>query len=165
MFAKPLPRPVAAALASMAWAVPTLMSLSTAPTPWHPRVLLWYRGLRKPSWKPADAVIPVAWFGIESSLAAAGYRLLRKPSSPARNVSLWLLAANIVGIGSWSRLFFGRRNLPVSTLASAGLLAGAVVYVAKAKEIDQTAAAEGVPLVAWVAFATVLTAAIWRRNR
>lgn len=110
-------------------------------------------------------MIPVAWFGIESCLAAAGYRLLRKPSSPARNASLWLLAANIVGIGSWSRLFFGHRNLPVSTIASAALLAGGVLYVAKANEVDQTAAAEGLPLVAWVAFATVLTAAIWRRNR
>ena len=38
-------------------------------------------------------------------------------------------------------------------------------YVQSAKKVDRTAALAGVPFVAWVAFATVLTAAIWRRNR
>lgn len=103
--------------------------------------------------------------GIETCLAAATYRLLRKSGSPARNASLGWLAANIVGIGGWSRLFFGRRNLPASTVAAAGLLASGVAYVSSARKADPTAAAEGTPLVAWVAFATILTAAIWRRNR
>lgn len=165
MFDQPLSRVSAFALASAAWIVPAWMSRSTAPSPDHPRVLLWYRALRKPAWKPADAVIPLAWLGIESSMAAAAYRLLRTTGSPARNTSLALLATNIVGIGGWSRLFFGRRNLPASTVASAALLAGGVAYVAQARKVDPTAAAEGVPLVVWVAFATVLTASIWRRNR
>lgn len=152
-------------LSSAALIVPTLLSRSTSPSPDHPRILLWYRTLRKPSWKPADAVIPLAWLGIESTLAAASYRLLRTPSSPARNVSLALLAGNILGIGVWSRLFFGRRNLPVSTAASAALLGGGIAYVVTARKVDSVAAVEGLPLVAWVGFATVLTAAIWRRNR
>jgi tryptophan-rich sensory protein len=37
--------------------------------------------------------------------------------------------------------------------------------VAQAKRVDGLAAGAGVPFVAWVAFATLLTAALWRRNR
>ncbi len=163
--ARPASRGLALGLASAAWLVPALMSGSTAPSPNHPRVLLWYKTLRKPPWKPPDIAIPLAWMGIETCLAAAAYRLLRKPGSRARNVSLGWLATNIVGIGGWSWLFFGKRNLAASTVAAAGLLGTSVTYVASAREEDPTAAVQGVPLIAWVAFATVLTASIWRRNR
>lgn len=162
---QPLSKPAAFALSTAALIVPTLMSRSTSPSPDHPRIMLWYKALRKPSWKPADVVIPLAWVGIESALAASGYRLLRSPAGPQRNAALALLAGNVLGIGAWSRLFFGQRNLPVSTAASAALLAGGIAYVATARKVDTVAAAAGVPLVAWVGFATVLTAAIWRRNR
>ena len=165
LVSKPIPRGLALCLASAAWLVPALMSGSTAPSPNHPRVLLWYKTLRQPPWKPPDIAIPLAWMGIETCLAAAAYRLLRRPGSLARDLSLGWLATNVVGIGGWSWLFFGKRNLAASTVAAAGLLGTSVAYVACAREEDPKAAAEGLPLVAWVAFATVLTASIWRRNR
>ena len=157
--------PLAAAIASSAFIVPMAMSASTSPTPSHPRVFLWYRWLRMPDFKPPDVAIPIAWTAIEATLAYAGYRLLRKPSSTARNGALAWLGLNIVAIGAWSRLFFGHRNLPASTVAAAALAASGAAYVVQANKVDRKAAVAGVPLVAWVAFATVLTAAIWRRNR
>ena len=45
------------------------------------------------------------------------------------------------------------------------MVATGVAYVASAREVDRPAAGAGVPFIAWVAFATVLTAGIWRRNR
>ena len=162
---KPLPVPLAATLASGAFVVPLLLSVSTTPTPNHPRVFLWYRTLREPAIQPPDVAIPIAWTVVESGLAFAAYRLLRSAPSAARSRALALLAANIVGIGAWSRQFFGRRNLPVSTVAALGLAAGATALVVQARKVDRPAAAASVPLVAWVCFATVLTAAIWRRNR
>ena len=160
-----LPRPLAAVLAAGAYGLPFLLSRSTSPTPDHPGVFLWYRLLRQPKFKPPDIVIPIAWTLIETGLAAAAYRLLRKPSTPNRNTSLALLAGNVAAIGGWSRLFFGRRNLPASTIAAAAMIGTGVAYVAEARKTDRVAAAAGVPLIAWVAFATVLTAAIWQRNR
>lgn len=156
---------VAATIASAAYVVPYVLSRSTTPSPDHPRVFFWYRWLRQPAIKPPDIAIPLAWVAIESGLAFAGYRLLRAPSSSARNRALALLGGNLLGIGSWSRLFFGGRNLPVSTVAAAGLLVSGAVYVDAARKVDRPAAAASVPLVAWVCFATVLTAAIWRKNR
>ena len=159
------PPVAAAAIASSAYLVPYLISRSTAPSPQHPRIWAWYKSLRRPSYNPPDVAFPIAWLAIESGLAWSGYRLLKSPSSPSRNRGLALLAGNILGIGGWSRLFFGSRNLPLSTFASAALGSSAVVYVIESSKADKPAAAASIPLVAWVAFATVLTASIWRRNR
>lgn len=155
----------AALLASSAFLVPLALSASTSPTPNHPRTFLWYRFLRKPGIKPPDAAIPVAWTLIESSLAYAGYRLLRTRPSASRNRALGWLGINILAIGGWSRLFFGGRNLPVSTTAAVSMIGGGAAYVAEARKVDRKAAIAGVPFVAWVAFAAVLTGAIWRLNR
>lgn len=160
-----LPPALAATIAAAAYAVPYALSRSTTPTPDHPRTLFWYLRLDQPAIKPPDVAIPITWVGIETGLAYAAYRLLRRPSSALRTRALALLAGNVLGIGGWSRLFFGARNLPVSTVAAAGLAATAAVYVNEARKVDEPAAAAGVPLVLWVCFATVLTAAIWRRNR
>ena len=155
----------AAALASLAYLVPYALSRSTTPTPDHPRVMLWYKTLRLPWFKPPDVVIPVAWTVIETGLAFSAFRLLRKPGSVHRNRSLAWLAGNVIGIGSWSRLFFGSRNLPASTVASAALGVAAATYVKEVSKVDGPATAASAPLLLWVCFATVLTGAIWRINR
>jgi tryptophan-rich sensory protein len=128
-------------------------------------VLLWYALLSKPGYKPPDWAIPVAWGLIETAMAVASYRLLRHPASAPRNRALGLLALNTVCIGAWSQLFFGGRNLPASTLAAAAMVASGAAYVAQARRVDKPAAIAGVPFVVWVAFATLLTAGLWRRNR
>ena len=63
-------------------------------------------------------------------------------------------------IGAWSRLFFGRRNLPASTVAALGMVATGAAFVQQAGQVDAPAASAGVPFVTWVGFATVLTAAL-----
>lgn len=158
-------RTAAGLLALGAYAVPYALSRSTTPSPDHPRVLLWYKTLSQPAFKPPDIAIPLAWGGIQTGLAVAAYRLLRLPDSPDRNRSLGWLAGNVVAIGGWSSLFFGGRNLPASTVAAAAMIGTSAAYVAQARRSDGVAAATGVPLTLWVGFATVLTAAIWRRNR
>ena len=160
-----VPAALAGAAALSAYLVPLLLSRSTSPTPDHPRILLWYKALRTPRYKPPDLAIPIAWTAIESAMAVAAYRLLRRRPERARNRALAWLGVNIVGIGAWNRLFFGQRSLSMSTVAATALVASAASYVGEARRVDRAAAAAGVPLVAWLAFATVLTADIWRRNR
>lgn len=158
-----LPPAGAAAVAATALVWPAI-----AGRRWGPQKLasgIWYRVLRKPAFKPPDPVIPVAWGLIDTALAVGAYRLLRRPSGPARNRALGLWALNVGMIGGWSALFFGRRNLPASTLAAAAMVGTGAAYVAQAKAVDRPAAAAGVPFVAWLGFATVLTAALWRKNR
>jgi translocator protein len=157
-------RPVAAAIAAFAFAVPLGLSLSSTPSPNHPRTMLWYLSLREPPFKPPDWLFPVSWTAIEAGLATAAYRLLRAAPSPARTRALALWGWNILMIGSWSRLFFKRHQLGLSTIAAGSLVATSVAFVREAKHVDTIASRSAVPLVAWVAFATVLTASIWYLN-
>ena len=154
----------AAAIASCAFTVPLALSLSSTPSPNHPRTMLWYLTLREPAFKPPDWLFPVAWTAIEAGLATAAYRLLRAAPSAARSKALALWGWNVFMIGGWSRLFFKRHNLGVSTVAAAALVATSVAFVNKAKQVDESASRAGLPLVGWVAFATVLTATIWHLN-
>jgi len=126
--------------------------------------MAWYRSLRQPRFKPPDWLFPVAWTGIEAALSVSAYRLLRSKPSAARSRSLAMLGWNVLMIGGWSRIFFKRHNLAASTISAAGLAATSVAFVSEAAKVDRTAARAGVPLAAWVAFATVLTATIWRLN-
>jgi tryptophan-rich sensory protein len=160
-----MPPALAATIASSAYLLPYFISRSASPSPDHPEIWLWYRTLKKPSFNPPDAVFPIVWGCIETALAWSGYRMLRQPSTPARNRSLALLATNVVGIGAWSRLFFGSRNLPASTVASAALGVSAAAYVAQAAKVDKKAAAAALPLVGWVFCATILAASVWQKNR
>lgn len=155
---------IAAGIASLAYIVPLVMSRSTSPTPDHPRILIWYKSLKQPDFKPPDIAIPLGWTAIETGLAVAAYRLLKKKSDANRNLSLALLAGNVIAIGGWSRLFFGRKNLPASTLAAAAMIGTGAAYASTARSTDKVAAAAGIPFVVWVGCATILTAAIWRRN-
>lgn len=118
----------------------------------------------KPGFTPPTPAYPVAWTAIEASLAYGGYRLLRAEPSPERSKALALWTLNQVGIGGWSEVFFGYRAPGWGTLASAGLGISAVTYVAVATQTDKVAAGLGLPLVAWVTFATLLSEEIWRRN-
>ena len=155
---------MSAAVASCAFTVPLALSVSTSPTPNHPRIMAWYLSLREPAFKPPDWAIPIAWSGIEAALSVAAYRLLRSGPSPERSKALGLLGWNIFMIGGWNRFFFKRRSLPISTLAAASLVGTSVAFVQAAKPVDRAASKAGLPLVGWVAFATVLTATIWGLN-
>ena len=160
-----LKRPAAAALASGAFLLPLALSASSVPSPNHPRIALWYATLRKPWFKPKDWLVPVAWTGIESGLAVAAYRLLRTPPTAGRRRALALLTWNTFMIGGWSRLFFKRRALGLSTVAAATMIASGAGFVRQATPVDPAAARAGLPFIAWVSFATLLTASIWSLNR
>lgn len=162
--APPMSGLAAAAISSCAFTVPLALSLSSTPSPNHPRTMIWYLTLREPAFKPPDWLFPIAWIGIEAGLATAAYRLLRAAPSAARTKALALWGWNVFMIGGWSRLFFKRHNLAVSTLSAAGLVATSVAFVNEAKRVDKTASRAGLPSVGWLAFATVLTATIWHLN-
>ena len=155
---------VATGIASAAFIVPLALSFSSAPSPQHPRTLAWYLSLREPSFKPPDWVFPVAWTAIEATQALAAYRLLRAPRSASRTRALALWAWNVLMIGGWSRLFFKRHALTASTVAAAAMVGTSVAFVNESRKVDSVAARAGLPLVGWLAFATVLTASIWILN-
>jgi translocator protein len=160
-----LPPAVAAAVAAGALGLTALAAKRYGPTPDHPDTLRWYRQLEKPGFTPPDPVIGAGWGVAETLLAAGGYRLLRLPAGPGRNLALALWALNFATIAGWAKLFFGERDLDGS-LADVGVeLLAAAGYVGSAARVDGPAAALGVPYALWAAFGAALDEEVWRRNR
>ncbi|WBH15883.1 TspO/MBR family protein [Sphingomonas radiodurans] len=135
-----------------------------SPSPDNPKTKRWYDRLRKPAFTPPAPVFALAWPVIQAGQAYSGYRLLRADGSPERNTALALWGANQVGIAGWSEIFFGQRAPGWATAGSAVVGGSAIGHVAASRDVDQRAAIAGLPLVAWVGFATLLAEEIWRRN-
>lgn len=157
-------RLAAVAIVAGALGVSAVIGMRNAPDPSHPGIRRWYKRLDKPSYTPPDPVFGAAWPVLETGLAVGGYRLLRAPASPPRTlaVGLWLL--NIGMIGGWTELFFRRKALGPSALASGTMIASGAGLVGAAARVDRTAAATAVPFVAWLGFATLLAERIWQKN-
>lgn len=141
-----------------------LVGRRNAPDPSHPGIRRWYRRLDKPGYTPPDAVFGAVWPILETGLAVGGYRLLRRPSDTTRNAAVGLWLANTAMVGGWTELFFRRKRLGASALASGAMVATGAAYVATAAKADRPAAALAVPFVAWLGFATLLAARIRRDN-
>lgn len=156
---------VAAAVVAGVLGASALLGRRNAPGPEHPSIDRWYHRLRKPGYTPPDPVFGVVWPVLETGMAVGGYRLLRQAPSPARAtaVSLWLGTSAM--IGGWTELFFRRHALAQSTAAAAAMTVASAAYVATAARVDRKAALAGVPLTAWLGFATVLARGVTRRNR
>ena len=159
-----LSRRVAALIVAGVLGASAVLGRRNAPDPSHPKTRRWYKRLDKPDFTPPDAVFGTVWPVLETGLAVGGYRLMRAPAGPRRNaaVGLWLL--NTAMVGGWTELFFRKRALDTSTVAAGAMVVTGAAYVATAAKVDRPAAGLGVPFVAWLGFATVLAAAISRRN-
>lgn len=159
-----LSRPAAAAIVAGALAVSAILGRRNAPDRSHPGIRRWYKRLDKPAFTPPDAAFGAVWPAVETGLAIGGYRVLRQPASGSHNLAIGLWLVNVGMIGGWTELFFRRRELGASTLASGAMIATGAGYAAVATKIDRPAAGLAIPFVAWLGFATLLADQVWRRN-
>ena len=132
--------------------------------PQRPREAVWYASLRSPSYTPAGSTIGVAGGVLETLLALTGYRLLTKPSGPARGVALASWAATLAGLAGYPATFFGGKKLGASTAVATAMCASTAATAATAAQVDEVAAVSMTPLVLWTGFAVLLSEEVWRRN-
>lgn len=121
-----LSRPAALAIVATILGASALVGRRNAPDPSHPGIRRWYKMLDKPSYTPPDAVFGAVWPVLETALAVGGYRLLRRPSDPARNLAVGLWLANTAMVGGWTALFFRKKNLDASVIGAAAMIATGV---------------------------------------
>lgn len=159
-----LSRPAAAVIVALVLGASAVLGRRNAPDTSHPGIRRWYRRLDKPDYTPPDGVFGAVWPVLETGLAIGGYRLLRRPSGPARNaaVGLWLL--NTAMVGGWTELFFREKRLGASAAASGAMVATSAAFVSTAAKVDRPAAAAAAPFAAWLGFATLLAERIRRDN-
>jgi benzodiazapine receptor len=130
---------------------------------------LWYRRLSKPSWTPPDAVFAPVWTVLYLLMGAAAVLVRRaRPAdgtrAPSTDLALGLFGGQLVLNLLWSIIFFGRRQVRAGAAEIVVLLVALVATVVAFARVRLTAALLLLPYLAWTSFATVLTAAIVRRN-
>ncbi|MCD9198171.1 TspO/MBR family protein [Aeromicrobium wangtongii] len=125
----------------------------------------WYRSLRKPAIQPPPVVFPVVWTALYTQTAAASAVAQSRMTPAEAKTYRRKLAANMVLNAGWCWSFFrGHRLVP--SIAVAGALAASTVDLARTAGAASPGAGKALaPYAAWNSFATVLTAAIWRKNR
>jgi benzodiazapine receptor len=121
----------------------------------------WYAGLAKPGFVPPNWAFPVAWTILYIMIAVAGWRTFRRdPSGKAMLVWATQLVLNF----AWSRVMFTMHQIGAALVILIGLFVAIVTYIGIQASRDRLAAALFLPYAAWVGFAGVLNAAIWRLN-
>ena len=130
-----------------------------------PNIPTWYAGLVKPSFNPPNTIFPVVWTILYIVMAVAAWLVWRTSADKAsRRTALiaWFvqLALNV----AWSFAFFGAHSPLAGLIVIVALLIAIVVTILAFRRIDGLAALLLVPYLAWVAFATVLNAAILSLN-
>jgi tryptophan-rich sensory protein len=97
-------------------------------------------------------------------IAVAGWRVWRRRSESGAWLALGAWGLQLSLNLSWSMLFFGAQMIGAALAEIAVLLAAILITAALFWRIDRSAGALLIPYAAWVGFATVLNAALWRLN-
>lgn len=124
----------------------------------------WYRQLRRPSFSPPPWVFGPVWTVLYALMGVAAW-LVAGGRAQGRRAALGAFLAQLVLNAAWTPIFFGLRR---PGLALAEITVTLVAVAATTLLFLRQRLAAGlllVPYLAWVSFATVLNAEIWRRNR
>ena len=124
----------------------------------------WYQSLQKPSFNPPDGVFAPVWTALYIMMAVAAWRVWRRHGFQAAGRAMVLFALQLALNLAWSLIFFGLRLIGPA-LAEIGLLFIAIVATTIAFwRHDRLAGLLLLPYAAWVAFASLLNAALWNLN-
>lgn len=126
----------------------------------------WYERLRKPSWRPPNALFGPVWLVLYVMIAVAGWRVWRAAGlEGAGGAALAVFALQLALNFLWSALFFGARRIGLALVELGLLWISILACVLLFRPIDGLAAALMLPYLLWVSFAFALNFAIWRLNR
>lgn len=117
----------------------------------------WYASLAKPGFNPPDWLFGPVWSLLYVLIAVAGWRTFQRDrSGPAMKLWWAQLLLNFL----WSPVFFTAQRIGLALAIVLLLLATILAFLAVSWRKDRVAAWLFVPYAAWVAFASLLNAAI-----
>ena len=121
----------------------------------------WYAGLAKPAFNPPNWIFGPVWTVLYVPIAVVGWRTWVRDGRGSLMAIWWgQLALNFL----WSPVFFGAHRIGLALADILALLAAILAFIALSWTRDRVAAWLFVPYAAWVAFASLLNAAIWQLN-
>ena len=129
----------------------------------------WYQSLDLPKWQPPKATFPVVWTGLYADIAGSAAATLtafdRRGDAAGRSAYLRALGVNLALNAAWSVIFWRGRRPAWAAGESAVLAISSLDLARRAARTHRAGGAALLPYAAWCGFATVLSAAIARRNR
>ncbi|HEY7384443.1 MAG TPA: TspO/MBR family protein [Beijerinckiaceae bacterium] len=121
----------------------------------------WYAGLAKPAFNPPNWLFAPVWTVLYGLIAVAGWRIFERGRGGWRMRLWWVqLGLNFL----WSPTFFAAHRIGLALVVILLLLAAILAFIIMSWRQDRAAAWLFAPYAAWVAFASVLNAAIWLLN-
>jgi benzodiazapine receptor len=124
----------------------------------------WYVTLAKPAFNPPNWIFAPVWTALYLMIAVAGWRAWRRGAGQEARLALTAYAVQLVLNLSWSFVFFGARMIGPALAVIVAMLAAILANAFLFWRIDRAAGALLLPYAAWVSFATLLNAALWRLN-
>ena len=125
----------------------------------------WYQALVKPTFQPPGWVFGPVWGFLYAAMGVAAYLVwMRREAGPLRTKALGWFVVQLALNASWTPVFFGAHRIGLALVILVALWFAIVGTILAFRRVDKTAAALLWPYLAWVSFATVLNAAIWRLN-
>lgn len=121
-----------------------------------------YSQLSQPSWAPPAWLFGPVWSALYTLMGISAWLAWRAPGP--RRVALGLFVAQLMANALWSWLFFAWHRGALATAEVLLLLALIIATVAAFWRVSRSAALLLLPYLLWVAFASLLTWSIWRRN-
>lgn len=125
----------------------------------------WYRRLSKPRWQPPAPAFGIVWTVLYADLAVTSATALSRTTTRRERADHWRrLAVNLALNAGWNWLFWRVHKPWPATVEAAVLTVSSADLVRRIARKHRGAGTALAPYAAWCAFATVLTAAIARRN-
>lgn len=121
----------------------------------------WYAGLHKPSFNPPNWLFGPVWTILYIAMAVAAWRVFVRRGFDR---SLWAWSVQLALNAAWSPLFFAAHAIALALADILVLLLAVLGTALLFFRRDRIAGSLMLPYAAWVAFATLLTFAIWRLN-
>lgn len=129
-----------------------------------PEIPAWYRTLIKPSFNPPGWIFGPVWTTLYVLMAVAACSVTQSADSPARRLGLALFVFQLALNLAWSWIFFHKHAIGLAAAEVAVLWVAIGTTTLVFSRVSTTAAWLMAPYWAWVSFASILNATIWRLN-
>lgn len=129
-----------------------------------PNIPTWYADLAKPSWNPPNWIFGPVWSCLYLMMAISAWLVWRQAGVVGAQLPLALFAVQLALNSLWSILFFGLHRPGMAAVEILLLWTAILVTLIVFWKRSRWAGALLVPYLAWVSFAAILNAVIWRMN-
>ena len=118
----------------------------------------WYASLAKPPFNPPDWLFGPVWTVLYVFIGWAGARSFLRRRENGRAFGLWVV--QFVLNVAWMPVFFGAQMMVPALIIILVLLLAILAFIGATRHTDRLSATLFAPYALWVAFATLLNAAL-----